>query len=108
MGWSTGYDNNWKRYIGYSIPAYCDHPKCDTEIDRGISYVCGGEPYGGDRGCGLYFCSKHLWHHVFKDGECRQLCRRCDTYKPAYKPKPEHPETVKWMERTVAERGNDD
>ena len=50
MGWSIGYDSNWDRDIGYGVPAYCDHPDCNEEIDRGLSYVCGGEPYGGDRG----------------------------------------------------------
>lgn len=59
MGWSIGYDTNWKRDIGYGVPAVCDHPGCDEPIDRGLGYVCGGEPYGGDDGCGLYFCGKH-------------------------------------------------
>jgi hypothetical protein len=59
MSWSIGYDNNWKRDIGYGVPSICDHPGCTEEIDRGLSYVCGGEPYGGDDGCGLYFCTKH-------------------------------------------------
>ena len=31
MGWSIGYDNNWNRDIGYGVPAFCDHPKCDKE-----------------------------------------------------------------------------
>ncbi|HEV7521417.1 MAG TPA: hypothetical protein VGP89_09990, partial [Candidatus Angelobacter sp.] len=60
MGWSLGFDSNWQRDIGYGVPAYCDHPKCNKKIDRGLSYVCGGEPYGGELGCGLYFCSEHL------------------------------------------------
>ena len=29
MGWSIGYDTNWKRDIGYGVPAKCDHPRCD-------------------------------------------------------------------------------
>lgn len=73
MGWSIGYDENWKRDIGYGVPAVCDHPDCSEEIDRGLSYVCGGEPYGGDRGCGLYFCGKHL--HMY--AQLPQLCSRC-------------------------------
>ncbi len=28
MGWSIGYDYNWKRDIGYSVPCECDNPKC--------------------------------------------------------------------------------
>jgi len=50
MGWSIGFDSSWNRDIGYGVPAYCDHPKCSKKIDRGLSYVCGGEPYGGGGG----------------------------------------------------------
>src|SRR5688572_18744194 len=84
MSWAIGFDSHWQRDIGYGVPAFCDHPKCDKEIDRGLSYVCGGEPYGGERGCGLYFCGEHLWNPG-------QLCNRCwrRTRKP-YTPKPEH------------------
>lgn len=67
MGWSIGYDSKWKRDIGYGVPASCDYPGCDAEIDRGLSYVCGGEPYGGEVGCGLYFCAAHLLYHRFRD-----------------------------------------
>jgi hypothetical protein len=60
MSWAVGYDVTWKRDIGYGVPSVCDHPGCDTQIDRGLSYVCGGEPYGGEFGCGLFFCERHL------------------------------------------------
>ncbi len=53
MGWSIGSDGD--RDIGYGVPAECDHPDCTAEIDRGLSYVCGGDPYGGEYGCGLFF-----------------------------------------------------
>jgi hypothetical protein len=59
MSWSIGFDENWQRDVGYGVPSICDMPGCDAQIDRGLGYVCGGEPYGGDDGCGLYFCSKH-------------------------------------------------
>lgn len=97
MGWSLGFDSNWNRDVGYGVPAMCDHPGCNEKIDRGLSYVCGGEPYGGEYGCGLHFCGKHLWHRQPR-GEDRiyQNCRRCMTYKPPYKPKPDHPEWVEW------------
>ena len=87
MGWSLGYDPTWSRDIGYGVPAYCDHPKCDKEIDRGLGCVCGGEPYGGDRGCGLFFCDRH--------GGGR-LCPRCAAYRPTpYKRiKPDHPRWI--------------
>lgn len=42
MGWSIGFDSNWNRDIGYGVPAFCDHPGCTAEIDRGLAYVCGG------------------------------------------------------------------
>lgn len=70
MGWSIGFDSAWQRDIGYGVPALCDHPACSEAIDRGLWYVCGGEPYGGERGCGLYFCGRH------QVGE-HQRCERC-------------------------------
>jgi hypothetical protein len=90
MGWSIGYDETWKRDIGYGVPAYCDHPKCNAVIDRGLSYVCcDQQPYGGDRGCGLYFCGQHQ----DIDGRCPK-CARYD--KTPYKPKPDHPDWIRW------------
>ena len=68
MGWSLGFDDNWNRDIGYGVPAICDHPECNKEINRGLAHVCGDEPYGGDDGCGLYFCDEHK-HPV--------LCMNC-------------------------------
>lgn len=83
MGWSVGFDSNWQRDIGYGVPAYCDHPDCNAEIDRGLAYVCGGEPYGGLRGCGLFFCGDHLFYP-------HDLCSRCDRGEAPYEPKPDH------------------
>lgn len=91
MGWSIGYDDNWKRDIGWGVPAYCDHPGCETKIDRGLAYVCGGEPYGGDKGCGLFFCPDHM----FGVGRS-QLCERCSKENPdLFEPKPDHPDWIK-------------
>ncbi|WP_182655573.1 hypothetical protein [Stenotrophomonas lacuserhaii] len=59
MSWEVGYDPAWKRDIGYGVPAVCDHPGCGATINRGLGHVCGGEPYGGEYGCGLYFCARH-------------------------------------------------
>lgn len=96
MGWSIGYDSNWKRDIGYGVPAICDHPGCDKEIDRGLSYVCGGEPYGGEHGCGLYFCGEHMHYHTFEDGETQQACERCCTEElQPFEPKPD---VLRWVE----------
>jgi hypothetical protein len=95
VGWSIGYDDNWKRDIGYGVPARCDHPKCNARIDRGLAYVCGGEPYGGEKGCGLYFCANHL---SFLHGP--QRCPRCNAYKAPYKrPKPDMRRWVVWKLR---------
>lgn len=37
-----GYQVYWEggRWCGYGVPAYCDFPGCDQEIDRGVSYKC--------------------------------------------------------------------
>jgi len=90
MGWSTGYDKNWNRDIGYGVQAVCDHPKCNKEIDRGLSYVCGSDPYGGEYGCGLYFCEEHFEYRKPRGSDRNiQLCPRCYRYKPPYKVKEE-------------------
>ena len=99
MGWSIGWDETWGRDIGYGVPAYCDQPGCDKEIHRGLSYVCGGDAYGGDRGCGLFFCSDHL-HHA--ERLPMQLCHRClPRRKAPYTPKPEHPT---WMRHVLKDK----
>lgn len=95
MGWSIGFDSNTDRDIGYGVPAFCDHPKCSAEIDRGLSYVCGGDPYGGERGCGLFFCAEHLWNSP----RLPQLCARCRRHSSRpFPPKPDHP---KWIEHKL-------
>lgn len=90
MSWSVGYDTQWKRDIGYGVPAYCDYPCCGKKIDRGLAYVCGGEPYGGELGCGLYFCEQHL-----RNGGACQMCERCDEAKEPFMPTRDHPEWIK-------------
>lgn len=87
MGWSVGYDMNWRRDVGYGVPSICDYPGCNREIDRGLSYVCGKEPFGGIEGCGLYFCSDHL-------DDVDQLCERCEAGEEPFEPKPDTPEWV--------------
>jgi hypothetical protein len=92
MGWSIGYDDTWNRDIGYGVPAICDHPDCSKPIDRGLSYVCGNQPYGGDQGCGLYFCRQH------QVGE-HQRCERCVKRRNAFAPKPDVPRWMRWKLR---------
>jgi hypothetical protein len=98
MGWSLGHDSRWGKYgrdIGYGVPALCDHPGCDAEIDRGLAYVCGSEPYGGDHGCGLHFCGAHLTHEE-RGEDFPQLCERCATEAPSFEPKPDVAEWINW------------
>ncbi len=97
MGWAIGYDENWKRDVGFGVPSTCDHPSCNERIDRGLAYVCGGEPYGGDHGCGLHFCGKHLWYRYPRGyGRSVQNCLRCKSYKAPYQAKPDRAEWVEW------------
>jgi hypothetical protein len=87
MGWSIGFDERWERDIGCGVPAQCDFPNCKKQIDRGLAYVCcEREPYGGDRGCGLYLCDKH---HNYCRGEIYGLCSRCFNYRKPFTPKPD-------------------
>lgn len=100
MGWSLGYDSNWNRWVGYGVPAWCDHPKCNEEIDRGLSYVCCGQKvYGGyderGGGCGLFFCSAH------SDGMGRcTRCRHGRRNKP-YEAKRDHPD---WLTHILKDK----
>lgn len=96
MSWAIGYDEQWKRDIGYFVVAWCDFPGCTVVIDRGLSYVCCGEqPYGGDDGCGLYFCDKH---HSYSLRGHWGACSRCHNYRAPFQPKPEHPRWLEWKD----------
>lgn len=91
MGWAVGHDSRWGgRDIGYGVVAFCDHPGCGKEIDRGLGHVCGEQPYGGERGCGLYFCGEHL-NMTAIDG-ANQLCSRCyPRIRKPFEPTFDHP-----------------
>lgn len=108
MGYSV-YNLNKKIFAGYGVPAYCNHPDCNEEIDRGMPYACGGEPFS-ELGCDKYFCTKHLHYTGFKrdgtdercdheeDCECEfvEVCERCaDVSELEFDRKPEHPTWVK-------------
>lgn len=92
MSWAVGYDDNWKRDIGYGVPARCDHPECKKRIDRGLAYRCGGAHGVGEDGCGLHFCGKHLYLGV--EGKGDQVCERCAEGKEPFAPKPD---TRTWL-----------
>ena len=103
MSWAIGFDTRWNRDIGYGVPAICDHPDCNEEIDRGLSYVCGSDPYGGDHGCGLYFCSKHLSGGIEDptDNRWKDLCERCadEESEEWFDAKPDTAEWMRWKLR---------
>jgi hypothetical protein len=92
MGWQVGYDSNWQRDVGYGVPAICDQPGCGEKIDRGLGYVCGAEPYGGEHGCGLFFCGEHM----FCSDESYQACERCRDGQPPFDATPDTREWVEW------------
>lgn len=94
MGWSIGYDDNWKRDIGYGVPATCDHPGCGAQIDRGLGFVCGGDSYGGERGCGLFFCNEHMLMPISPKLP-PQLCDRC--YPRKREPFEPTPDVPRWI-----------
>lgn len=99
MGYSYGL-NEEGRDVGYGVPAECDHPECNAQIDRGMAYKCDD----GEEGCGLYFCGQHRWP---------TLCFRCGTNAAPFHPKPdvrewiEHkltdPSWAEWRERNPAQ-----
>lgn len=105
MSWSYGYDEKWKRDIGYGVPATCDHVSCGRHIDRGLGHVCGSDPYGGDYGCGLYFCEEHLYLDTsgrtgpFGDRSIF-LCSRCRVKDVPHEPTPD---TREWMEHKMTD-----
>jgi len=95
------------RFAGYGVPAICEHPNCNEEIDRGMAFACGGEP-NSERGCDRYFCSKHLIFHTFNlNGErkCLQVCERCDKYKKPFPYKEEHKD---WVEHVLKDESWED
>ena len=86
-----------KRWAGYGVPSFCEHPKCNKEIDRGYSYACGGEPFS-ELGCDRYFCSEHREFHNFNTGSGRivaLVCERCAKHKNPFPYKKEHPAWIK-------------
>lgn len=89
MSWAVGYDSERDRDIGYGVPSICDHPGCQEEIDRGLAYVCcEQQPFGGEDGCGLFFCDSHRNY--------LGQCVRCEKGKEPFDPKPDTPEWIKW------------
>ncbi len=102
------------RWGGYGVPAICEHPDCKKEIDRGVSYACGEEPFS-EYGCDRYFCEKHLHYTYFdsreEDGICKHeedcdcetknVCERCKKREQSFDYKPEHPT---WMKHLIKDK----
>ena len=94
------------RFGGYGVPAICEHPNCNEEINRGMPYACGEEPFS-EVGCDRYFCGKHkvlvcrdsegeiCEHEEDCDCECKEVCERCAKGEEPFPYKPEHPTWVK-------------
>lgn len=77
MSWAVGHDPNWHRDVGYGVPAQCDHPDCREDIHRGLAYLCGDDIYGGEHGCGLFFCTRHGGGTI---------CERCESGQAPFEP----------------------
>lgn len=54
------------RWQGYGVPAFCDHPGCFTEIDRGMAYACCEDPNHTEH-CGGFFCAEHRENYIYED-----------------------------------------
>lgn len=71
------------REAGYTVEAICDADGCKTEIDRGLSYLCGENPDGwrdpDEPGCGRYYCPWHLGVHDCPNQGCGIYpCSECE------------------------------
>lgn len=90
MGYAVYQDPNTKRWAGYGVPAPCDMPGCEAEIDRGMAWKCetvhgykyllNGVEVGPDEewdeeiereeeGCQLFFCAVHEEHRLHQDAQ---------------------------------------
>jgi hypothetical protein len=105
-------DTGGYRFAGYGVPAICEHPDCLKEIDRGVSYACGGVP-NSEHGCDRYFCSEHLNYVYFKEDGllCRhrkdcdcdsfEICEMCSKQK---NPFPYKNESKEWVKHVIKDK----
>ena len=78
MGWGDCGIDSEGRPIGYVFEGICDHPHCNKEIDRGLSYACGGMHGETEYGCEKYFCEEHLEEFVMdENGSLISICGKC-------------------------------
>lgn len=87
---------------GYGVPAKCDHPGCNEDIDRGMGFACGGDP---NENCGLFFCHKHKAHDIDPEAEWTadnrhtfSVCGRCKTGAEPFDPSPD---TQEWIDHKM-------
>lgn len=65
---------------GYAVETTCDHEGCGEDIDRGLAYLCGDSPGGGEDSCGGYFCGQHRYlYGVSAGGRCDGCVTDCPT-----------------------------
>lgn len=77
MSWSHCGEDSQGRPIGYAHSATCDHADCETVIDRGLSYACGGMHGQDEVSCEKYFCGEHLTYAVDSDDHLYNVCAEC-------------------------------
>lgn len=96
MGWANCGVDVSGRPVGYGVTAFCDHPKCSKQIDRGLGYACGDMHGDLEYACEKYFCEDHRKDFIVVDciagvtgvcvcSECLQLwekehlreCKKC-------------------------------
>ena len=78
-------------------------PVVHEQIDRGLGFVCGGQPFGGEYGCGLYFCGEHLSYGAEDEdrNEGRSFMREVDlvtAIRVPFEPKPGHLQAMDRLE----------
>lgn len=57
-------DKALSRSAGYLVDAKCDHPDCEKELDRGLDYLCGNDPFSGCQG---FYCDDHSPTLIYAD-----------------------------------------
>lgn len=103
MSWAVGERDG--RFIGYGVPATCDHPDCDKGIDRGLAYACGGGVLGTVENCGLFFCGEHLPYFAEDEvGGGESICERCADDLAPFDPKPD---VAEWVEHVLTDESWD-
>jgi len=112
--WYSVYEIWNNRFWGYWVSTICEHPDCNKEIDRWMSYACWWEPFS-EKWCDRYFCEKHtnyvefdsMWDMIKEESkedkqgnECYPLCERCAKNEEPFNYKPESKE---WLEHIISD-----